>query len=666
MRPLDDRRRRGLLVVLVLLATPLPRVAAQLTPPTLHAWRPLGAAAGERLTLEIRGAELEGAGAIRFDDPRVGVDGIEATKDRIKAAVSLPADLPPGPLGFRVVTPRGISEPGRLLVGPSLTALTEVEPNNSFRKPQAIATPAAVEGEIKDGNDVDVFAVDLEPGQTFVAEVVAERAGSGLDALVTIFSEDGRELAANDDLFGHDAACWIVARRRGRYLVQLQDANGRNRDGKVESATERPYRLIVGELPLAVSAFPAGARRGTTTDVSLLGVNLSEDVVPWSIGAQAAIGDVRLPVAGAGALTVRVGDRPEFVESGPEPAADPLRAAVVVVPAAINGRLGDDPGGDVDCFRLVSEEGHEGEYEITTLASRIGSPADPVLSVVDPRGESLATDDNALGRDARLIKRIDGDGVLLAVRDTFGRGGRRFVYRVEVEPAPPRLLVTADLGARTLPRRGSLAVPLTIERRGFDEPVTILAGPLPEGITASPVTIPAKGRGGVLVLSAREEAPVGPWTLRLVARDVAVAVEFATKERWSSRLGPKEATIEGALPTLAIAEPGVLGVSIVPDEVVVMPGGQAAVKLRLDWRGGAGGPGLKVKLLAGDGGLDGFEPVQEQAVPADVGEVTFTLKARSNVTPRRLALSARVWFEGGAELLGVDARPAALVVPEKP
>ena len=109
---------------------------------------------------------------------------------------------------------------------------------------------------------MDVYAVEMKAGETLVAEVIAARAGSGLDALVTVFGPDGRELAEDDDTFGQDAAVAVRARVAGRYFVQVQDADGKNRDGKIEQTKARPYRLEMGTVALVTSAFPAGLKRG--------------------------------------------------------------------------------------------------------------------------------------------------------------------------------------------------------------------------------------------------------------------------------------------------------------------------------------------------------------------------------------------------------------------
>ena len=195
-----------------------------------------GAAPGESVALEVRRPDLRDGASIRFDDPASGSRG-RAGQARgngvrtLKARVTVPADAAPGPLGFRVVDRRRASPtPG----GPG-RAGDPVGGRGRAERPLAQAAdglgPGRGRGGDLPGDDVDVFAVDMKAGETLVAEAIAARAGSRLDAWVTIFSPDGRELASDDDLFGRDAAAWATVPASGRYLVTIQDANGRNRDG---------------------------------------------------------------------------------------------------------------------------------------------------------------------------------------------------------------------------------------------------------------------------------------------------------------------------------------------------------------------------------------------------------------------------------------------------
>ncbi len=336
---------------------------------------------------------LDGA-TLRFDDPRVKVEGVELGKGdgvrTLKARVILPPDMPLGPLGFRVVTAGGVSDPGKLLVGRTISSVAEVEPNDRLRKPQSISIPAAVEGAISEGDDVNVFAVEMKAGETLVAEAIAARAGSRLDSWVSILSPDGRELAADDDLFGRDAAAWATVPTSGRYLVTIQDANGRHRDGGIEQKMTRPYRLEIGRFPLVAFPSPAGARRGQGASLRLLGANLPDGPTRFEPSADATPGDhlftLKTPLGSSNALTLRVGESGEFAEA--EPDDDVRSARTITVPAAINGTFEapDASGSDLDVFRLKAVPGSEGDYAISVLAAKVGSPADPVLTVLDAQG----------------------------------------------------------------------------------------------------------------------------------------------------------------------------------------------------------------------------------------------------------------------------------------
>ncbi len=670
---------RGLIfaAALLLARAPVPAASGQLTPPTLRALKPIGGAPGEVVAVELKGADLEGASALRFDDPRVKVEGLEATKETIKAKVTLPTGLPVGPFAFRAVSPLGISNPRRLWVGRPIPTSPEAEPNNGFLKPQVIPLPTAVEGAIEPGDDVDVYACQAQEGETLVAEVVAARAGSALDALVTIFTPEGRELASDDDRFGRDAAAIALIPRTGRYFVQVQDANGRAQDAKLEQGKTREYRLEVGRLPLVASVFPPGAHRGSSTTLRLVGVNLPGDSVSLTIPADAPLGDFRLPLAGTNPWTIRVGDAPEVAEAeAPHDEID--RAQGVAIPAAIHGTfaLADEP--DADVFRLKAAPGQEGDYVLTAYAARIGSPADPVLTILDEKGATLAEDDDKLGRDARLERAIDSNGgIVLAIRERFGRGSARYAYRIEVERLGGRLAITADVGARSLPRDGRLAIPLAVDRRGVEGAWNLTAEGLPAGVTAAPVALPAGAKGALLVLSAAADAPLVPFALRLAATPAddqakgspPVALTFleapvpVTSPQPDMDPNKARPPVESEDATLAVAERAPLGIAIEPAEITVARGAQVEVKVTLDRRADAAKKPTKVRLLAGVGALDGFEPLPEAAVAADAVAATFTLKAKPDAPARRVVLSARAWLDGAAESRGVSAAPVALIVP---
>jgi hypothetical protein len=660
---------------------PCASALAQLSPPMVKISKPIGAAPGDSVSLEVRGSDFRDGALLQFEDSRVRVDGIELGKAdgnglrTLKCRMAVPAEAGPGPLRFRVIGGGGVSNPGSLLVGRSIPTIAEVEPNDRLRKPQVVANPSAIEGMITPGDDVDVYAVAMRAGETLVAEAIAARAGSRLDAFVTILSPDGRELAANDDLFGRDAAAWATVPSTGLYLVAIQDANGRHRDGGIEQKMTRPYRLEVGRLTLVSAAFPAGARRGKGTDLRLRGTNLpGSGSARFDPAADSPLGDrpfaVQGPFGPSNALNLRVGDADELTET--EPNGKAAEAPVVVVPVAINGTFAspDGEGGDLDVYRIKAPPGLEGDYSITAFAARVGSPADPVLASLDAKGDPQGEDDDLLGRDARIERRVDSkDGLLIAVRDYYGRGGERFTYRIEVEPVARGVTVAADLGHRTVPRSGVRVVPVTVERKGFDGQLTILAEGLPDGVASLPITLETGESQGFLAFSAGPEAPIGSFSPRLSARDVAASFRFRERgpldevpREGDQQKGPRETTIDADGPVLAVADPASIGLTGPPGPIAIGKGGQAEVTFAIERRPDAISRRVKVRLAAPGKALEGFEPIKEIDLAADASSVTFALKPRPGMKPVKIQCLAHAWVEGMPELLGVDSSPVILGV----
>ena len=289
---------------------------------------------------------------------------------------------------------------------------------------------------------------------------------------------------------------------------------------------------------------------------------------------------VTAPKGEANALNVRVGDGPEYVELDPEPADDPLRPTPVVVPGAINGRFASMDDGDIDFYRLMPAPGARGTTR--SRSTRRGSARRPIPC--SPwsihAGNSQAEDDDKLGR-----------GCADRAEDRGRRAGHRRPRGVPTGRPAVRL---SDRGrSRSAPQdhgrrrpRGPHRAPKWIDRgadhagtEDDDGPVTILAGDLPPGVSAVPVTIPAKGRAAFLVLSASSDAPLGPFPFRLAVRDVRGSAEVSYRERGRRRGPPKRGpdgkpepdngSVEVRRPVLAIAEPTALGLSIDPADITI-------------------------------------------------------------------------------------------------
>jgi hypothetical protein len=226
------------------------------------------------------------------------------------------------------------------------------------------------------------------------------------------------------------------------------------------------FRTFAAEKPTLDHLYPAGACRGTTNDIILLG-----KFDPWPPKAWASTpgldfqfttnkGKAQLIIsheAKSGPCLVRiyndegpsdlrifvVGDEPELLES--EPNNHFAKAQVVTnLPATINGRL--EKNGDVDSFRIELKGGQwlDAAVDSYTLLAKL----DPVLRLVTTNGYQLAWNHDFSSLDPRLVWQAPYD--LTAVIQVFGflypadadirlSGGPAAVYRLHlnVSDQPP-------------------------------------------------------------------------------------------------------------------------------------------------------------------------------------------------------------------------------------
>jgi len=148
---------------------------------------------------------------------------------------TLPFDTGPGRGTIRtalVGAPQGLCTEVRYAAD-ALPDVAESEPNDDPGRAQAVAFPQAVNGRIGRPGDIDSFSFAGRAGQIVVADVLARRLGSPLDAALRLVDADGAVVAFNDDskdpemgLLTHHADPVLQAelRRDGAYRVCLWDA----------------------------------------------------------------------------------------------------------------------------------------------------------------------------------------------------------------------------------------------------------------------------------------------------------------------------------------------------------------------------------------------------------------------------------------------------------
>ncbi len=118
--------------------------------------------------------------------------------------------------------------------------------NNAVEHAQLVTVPASINGRIESEADIDCFAFDAKKGEKLSFEVLARRQQSELDSHLRILTDQGKQLALNDDLRlgkrGY-ADSWVedwTAPADGRYVIELRDLHLRGGDAFVYALNVTP------------------------------------------------------------------------------------------------------------------------------------------------------------------------------------------------------------------------------------------------------------------------------------------------------------------------------------------------------------------------------------------------------------------------------------------
>jgi hypothetical protein len=391
-------------------------------PPTISKVWPAGMERGTTATFTLDGRNLAGAKAVIFDapgitarvtgvtdvpekitGPRAGVDlGAQVplgTKQTAKLEVTVAKDVPPGIHRFRIQTALGTSDMAVLDVGslPEIAESSKPEGAQAMSSsPQPVTLPATIVGTIQAPGDTDSYQFEGRAGEELVAQVVASELGSQLVSELVLRDSAGAILAREGEhTFEPDAVLIAKLPRDGSYTLSIAD---REKGG----GSDHFYRLNAGPLPYVTQVFPLGVRAGKAQQVAVEGVNLGGvdrvtvkapeadgwTTVPLVLPGNAASGArASLPAQPLNEVKLAVGDEPEIAER--EPNNSPSQAQVISTPATIDGHVESGPGGgpDQDYFRFHARAGER--MTISVAASRLGSPLDSVIEVLDAQGNPI-------------------------------------------------------------------------------------------------------------------------------------------------------------------------------------------------------------------------------------------------------------------------------------
>jgi hypothetical protein len=460
---------------------------------------------------EISASVYTPEGPVKLEANEPGVLAAVPNSDkRVTIRIAAAPDTTPGEQEFRVVTPRGVSNPMKFHLS-DIPEVAEKSDNNSLEKAQVVALPAGISGRVGGAGETDYFRFAAKKGERLIFDVLASRAGSPLDSSLALLDASGKELARNEDANGFDSLIDFMVPADGDYALQL-------RDFRYRGGPEYTYHIRGGALPYLDSIFPAGGQRGKAVEVKLHGRNLDENAtVKLQLDEKAPLKSIEL--RGHAALgysnprQFAVGRYAEFIEQEPNDAAE--NANTIELPSAVNGRI--DKEKDVDVFKFKASKGQRFIFEAQT--GNFGSPLDAVLTLRNKGNSILQQNNGQGGANARIDQTFGEDGeYFVSVRDLQDRGGEDFVYRLTVQPPP-----AARFGARLamdnarVCRGGRMLVRVEAERSDFGGPIEVSIENAPRGVHCEPLLITSDMPGGWLEISADENAERGSWPVKLVA-----------------------------------------------------------------------------------------------------------------------------------------------------
>ena len=280
--------------------------------------------------------------------------------------------------------------------------------------------------------------------------------------------------------------------------------------------------------------------------------------------------------------------------------ATPAKApkVAVAVPFAFDGVM--TTAGEAACFKFAAKKDDNLDFQV--YARRLGSPLDSVLSVLDAKGKTLGSNDDAAGNpDSAVRVKIPEDGdYVVRVADQLGRGGPTYAYRVEIRPVTPAVVLSIPDTARydyetrkslVVPRGNRFAILLNTTRDSCNGDLKVLFPGLPTGISYQADEVPGSLSAVPVVFEAAADAPsVGGLLAPSVAvvaddkgKSAGTAVRYRHTVEWV-RIQNDTVYVKSEVDRIAAAvvEPVPFRITVVEPKVPVVQNGEMELKVLVE------------------------------------------------------------------------------------
>ena len=496
--------------------------------PMIMAIRPVAVQAGKSCECEfdsrydLRGADRVIVGGTGVGGtivpPAAAKAGDKTPLTRLKVRFETTANALPGMRDVRLITPRGASTLGQLVIVRD-PIIAEAPNNNTMKTAQKITLPAAVCGALEVAEDVDFFQFAVKADTALTFHMICHRLADRIhdlqevpDPILILRDAKGSILTSNDNYYASDPLLHYKFALAGDYFLEVRDV-------RFAGNPNWTYCIEINDRPYITHAMPLHVRPGATTKLKLEGFNLSTKEAEITLPATEPEGTRRYVLnlgkdQKSNPVPLVLSKLPE-VREAPGDNDTVAKAQKVTIPCGISGSM--DAENDVDCYAFEAKKGDK--FTFDAIAQRAGSRLDSVLRVLGPKGEKLIENDDHQDRTSGYSNfnltsdsRIEGwaapaDGLYaVQIRDVHQRGGPGFGYFLQVTRSQPGFAMDLD-SDKTILAPGTAGVILArITRQdGFSGEVQLGIEGLPPGVKATCGRVLAGGTDGCIVL----EAPAG-------------------------------------------------------------------------------------------------------------------------------------------------------------
>lgn len=462
-------------------------------PPTLDHLYPVAIQAGTTQQVSVIGKVEPWPPQVWVDSPGIH---IQPQTNSGLLTIRVDANVPPAAHALRLFNAEGAS-PVRVLVTTGEPQTAEVEPNDHFRKPQAIPVlPAAVNGRLDKNGDVDSYSIQLKENQTVIAWIEAFVLASPIDAVLRLTDANGVQVALNhDDGKTFDPFLAWTAKTAGTYILQIFGfAYPAGSEVRFAGSSASVYRLLISAGPFVHHTLPLGLSCGKTNTLRGVGWNLpggqelSTEAAAIACGTGSGMQMIQFPGV-ANPVSVLLGNGPETLES--EPNDQLAQAAAIAIPGAATGTISTP--GDIDRYRFEASKGDALAFQVNSAS--LGFPMDAWLRLEDKSGKELArTDDGANADPAIEWTAPETGSYQVVVGNLLHRGNSDCLYRLSLDRRVPRIEVSVAASAFTLKSAETNEVPVTVKRlHGDKRPLRLSARGLPAGVSCESIAVPEAG-----------------------------------------------------------------------------------------------------------------------------------------------------------------------------